>query len=101
MLAGMVNISYHHNSLSCLVPPITTSLSGLISYSQFLLLSLTNENPPRVGSECRLTLIAAAWSQSVSQSTSSRNRMTDLERIGETINLYTLSGWISYHSPAV
>src|SRR5260221_3237111 len=47
----MVNISYHPNSLSCLVPPITTSLSGLISSSHFLLLSLTNENPPRVGSE--------------------------------------------------
>src|ERR1700737_3556721 len=72
MLAGMVNISYHHNSLSCLVPPITTSFSGVISFSQFLLLSLTNENPPRVGSESRLPLIAATWTQSLSQFTSRR-----------------------------
>src|SRR4051812_19469800 len=50
MLAGMGNISSHHNSLFYLVPPITTSHSGQISCSQFLLLSSTNENPPQVGS---------------------------------------------------
>src|SRR6266851_7602292 len=41
MLAGMVNTSSHHNSPSCLVPPITTLCSELISCYQFFLPSLT------------------------------------------------------------
>src|SRR5579884_4407731 len=41
MLAGMGNTSSHPNSPSCLVPPITTLFSELISCSQFLLPSLT------------------------------------------------------------
>src|SRR5437016_3981910 len=45
MLAGMVNISFHRNSPSCLVPPITTLCSELISSCQFFLPSLINKNP--------------------------------------------------------
>src|SRR5215470_344173 len=73
MLAGMGNTSSHHNSPSCLVPPITTLCSELICSSQFFLPFLTNENPPQLSPTItgEPTRCATIWQKQAKKQTES------------------------------
>jgi hypothetical protein len=71
---------------SCPVPPTTTSISGLISSSQFLLLSLTNESPPQVGCESRLSDLSATWTRAFHTLQMAGAEKQIWSGLGETIN---------------